>query len=58
VITNDTVRSFLDGHRSERHGLQSVAGACSLMFLEPVASVHRIQRSVRRARGAVEKAGS
>ncbi|MFL6204431.1 MAG: CoA-binding protein [Acidimicrobiales bacterium] len=40
----------------ERHGLETVAGACPLMFLDPVASVHRIHRSVRRLRGAVEKA--
>ena len=39
----------------ERHGLDTVAGACPLMFLEPVASVHRIHRSVRRLRGAVER---
>ena len=41
----------------ERHGLQTVAGACPLMFLEPVGSVHRIHRSIRHLRGAVEKAG-
>jgi predicted CoA-binding protein len=40
----------------ERHGLESVAGACPLMFLEPVGSVHRIHRSVRRLRHAVDKA--
>ncbi|MET0902572.1 MAG: CoA-binding protein [Acidimicrobiales bacterium] len=41
----------------ERHGLQTVAGACPLMFLEPIGSVHRIHRSIRQMRGAVEKAG-
>ena len=41
----------------ERHGLDTVAGACPLMFLEPVGSVHRIHRSIRHMRGAVEKAG-
>jgi predicted CoA-binding protein len=41
----------------ERHGLDTVAGACPLMFLEPVASVHKVHRSIRRMRGAVEKAG-
>ena len=40
----------------ERHGLQTVAGACPLMFLEPVGSVHRIHRSLRQLRGGVEKA--
>ena len=40
----------------ERHGLEVVAGACPLMFLEPTAVIHRIHRSVRRARGAVERA--
>ena len=39
----------------ERHGLETIAGACPLMFLEPVGSVHRIHRSVRRLRGAVER---
>ena len=40
----------------ERHGIVPVAGACPLMFLEPVTAVHRIHRSVRRQRGDVEKA--
>jgi uncharacterized protein len=39
----------------ERHGLETVAGACPLMFLEPVASVHRIHRSIRRLRHALER---
>lgn len=38
----------------ERHGIAPVAGACPLMFLEPVTAVHRIHRSIRRHRGAVE----
>jgi len=40
----------------ERHGLETVAGACPLMFLEPVGAVHRIHRSVRHVRRAVERA--
>lgn len=39
-----------------RLGIDVVAGACPLMFLEPTAAVHRFHRSVRRARGAVERA--
>ena len=39
----------------QRHGLETVAGACPLMFLEPVGSVHRIHRSLRRLRGGVER---
>ena len=34
-------------------GVEVVAGACPLMFLEPVGGVHRVHRFVRRARGAV-----
>jgi uncharacterized protein len=33
-----------------------VEGACPLMFLEPVGFAHRMHRSVRRMRGAVERA--
>jgi predicted CoA-binding protein len=40
-----------------RHGLQTVAGACPLMFLEPVGPGHRVHRSIRRLRGALEKVG-
>jgi len=39
----------------KRHGITPVAGACPLMFLEPVTAFHRIHRSVRRHRGAVDK---
>jgi predicted CoA-binding protein len=38
----------------ERHGIDPVAGACPLMFLEPVTAVHRIHRSIRRLRGDLE----
>jgi predicted CoA-binding protein len=40
----------------ELHRLETVAGACPLMFLEPVGSVHKIHRGVRRLRGDLEKA--
>ena len=40
----------------ERHGIDPVAGACPLMFLEPVTTAHRIHRSIRRHRGDVETA--
>lgn len=39
----------------EEHGLEVVAGACPLMFLAPVGFVHRVHRSVRRARGALAR---
>lgn len=37
------------------HGMETVVGACPLMFLEPVSMVHRIHRSARRLRGGVER---
>jgi hypothetical protein len=37
------------------HGIEVIAGACPLMFLEPVAAVHRIHRAIRRAAGAVAR---
>lgn len=39
----------------EAHGMDVVGGACPLMFLEPVAAIHRIHRSARQLHGAVEK---
>ena len=38
------------------HGMQVVAGACPLMFLEPVGGVHKFHRVLRRWNGALEKA--
>ena len=43
--------------RAEHLGLQVVAGACPMMFLDPVRGVHRLHRGVRRLRGEVPKAG-
>jgi acyl-CoA synthetase (NDP forming) len=39
-----------------QYGLAVVAGACPLMFLEPVGWIHRVHRSVRRARGGLARA--
>ena len=39
--------------RCAEAGIEVVAGACPLMFLEPVGWSHRVHRGVRRARGAV-----
>jgi predicted CoA-binding protein len=41
-----------------RHGIVPIAGACPLMFLEPVTGAHRFHRSIRQLRGAVERAAS
>ncbi len=38
------------------HAVEVVDGACPLMFLEPVARVHRFHRGVRRLRGAFRDA--
>ena len=37
------------------HHVDVVEGACPLMFLEPVGFGHRVHRSVRRMKGAVER---
>jgi hypothetical protein len=39
----------------ERHHIEPIAGACPLMFLEPVKGAHRLHRAIRRRRGAVER---
>jgi uncharacterized protein len=41
--------------RCERAGVTVVPGACPLMFLEPVAAVHRIHRGVRHLTGSMAK---
>ena len=38
------------------HGIDVVAGACPLMFLEPVGSVHRFHRGLVRLTGRLPKA--
>ena len=40
------------------HDMAVVEGACPLMFLEPVRSVHRFHRGIRRLRGVYPKAVS
>lgn len=42
--------------RCEAAGVTLVAGACPLMFLEPVSGIHRFHRGFRRLRGAVTHA--
>jgi predicted CoA-binding protein len=41
-----------------RHGIAPIAGACPLMFLEPVTGAHRIHRTIRQIRGGVERVAS
>ena len=41
----------------ERHQIEPIAGACPLMFLEPVRGVHRVHRAIRRAKRDVERVG-
>jgi uncharacterized protein len=36
-------------------GLEVIAGACPLMFLEPVGAIHRLHRGMRRLNGSVAK---
>ena len=36
-------------------GVAVVAGACPLMFLEPVGGIHRLHRAIRRARGTLTR---
>jgi uncharacterized protein len=41
----------------ERHSISVVAGACPLMFLDPVGWPHRVHRRLRAARGALSLVG-
>lgn len=36
-------------------GIEVIAGACPLMFLEPVPAFHKLHRAIRRAKGAVSR---
>jgi predicted CoA-binding protein len=38
-----------------QHGIAVIAGACPLMFLEPVGWFHRLHRSARRANGSLAR---
>jgi uncharacterized protein len=40
----------------ERHGMEVVAGACPLMFLEPVGGFHRFHRALRRLNHSLARA--
>ncbi len=40
----------------EKNGVAVIPGACPLMFLEPVAWIHRVHRAVRHAKGTLIKA--
>lgn len=49
AVSDDAVRLCED------HGIEVIAGACPLMFLEPVRSVHRLHRTIRRANRSVAR---
>lgn len=39
----------------DEHGISVVAGACPLMFLEPVSGVHKVHRALRRVNRSLAK---
>jgi predicted CoA-binding protein len=39
-----------------QHGIEVIAGACPLMFLEPVGWFHRVHRAARRMNGSLARA--
>lgn len=49
AVSDDALRLCDELH------LEVVAGACPLMFLEPVGWIHRAHRAARRATGAVDR---
>jgi predicted CoA-binding protein len=50
AVSDEALQLCLD------NGMSVVAGACPLMFLEPVRGVHKLHRSLRRLNGSVGKA--
>jgi uncharacterized protein len=52
AVSDDAIRFCND------HGISVVAGACPLMFLEPVGGVHKLHRALRRANGSLAKASA
>ncbi len=40
------------------HGISVIAGACPLMFLEPVRGIHKLHRTLRRANRSLAKASA
>ena len=50
AVSDDAIRFC------EEHGISVVAGACPLMFLEPVRGVHKMHRALRRANRSLAKA--
>jgi predicted CoA-binding protein len=38
-----------------QHGINVIAGACPMMFLEPVGWFHRLHRSARRINGSLAR---
>jgi predicted CoA-binding protein len=45
-------------HECALHGIAVVAGACPLMFLEPVGGFHRLHRAARRMNGSLARVPS
>jgi len=52
AVSDEAVRFCND------HGVGVVAGACPLMFLEPVGGVHKLHRALRRMNGSLAKASA
>lgn len=49
-VSEDAIRAC------EENGIEVIAGACPLMFLEPVAWFHRLHRGVRHMGGSLSRA--
>lgn len=52
AVSDDAVRLC------EEHGVPVVAGACPLMFLEPVGWFHKVHRGVRHLNGSLSRVAS